>query len=205
MKNNKINVDNYIITTCITLIAAFVIMLTIKTPANKLLSISVILSMLCLILTFLESLWHKVRWNYRTSFFKKERERIIREFANNVTKFAINFWEPRVRLKFLQYPPVDLEGNEPKSKEKSSESLFDDLSREVMEENTDQYEEKTKIYITNFLTTLQSVRIKAFHAPLNEKYAKLKYYADILSFKTRYYLFVIGIIFFFISVLLNLV
>ena len=205
MKDNKSSVDNYIITTCITLITAFVIMLTIETPANKPLSVSVILSMLCLILTFLGSLWHKGRWNYRTAFFKRERERIIHEFANDVTKFAHNFWEPRLRLKFFQYLPVDSEGSEPKSKEKSIESVLDDLSRQVIEENTDKYEETTKVYITNFLTMLQSVRIKAFHAPLNEKYAKLKYYADILSHKTRYYLFVIGIIFFFISVLLNLI
>ncbi len=77
-------VDNYLITACITLIASFTIIMSIKKPGSSLASYTYLVSLLFLITSLLTLLWHKFRFPKRRALFNIEQKYIIQDASTNI-------------------------------------------------------------------------------------------------------------------------
>jgi hypothetical protein len=214
-------VDNYIITTCITLLAAYFIVLTLSEPMAVLLKISITISMGSLIITLFECLWHKLRSGLRISYFNRQKEEILNKLADAIENSVENYLDPHIKLKIIEtLSKHDTSLGlgkviESLSKKKilkfGDEQYMKSLSpvaepiRKAFDENEDQLRTLIGILLKNLISDIQVANGKAFNLPLSEKNARLKYYIDRMSRSSKYYLFFLGIIFLFISVVLSLI
>ncbi len=92
--SERIAVDNYIITTCITLLGAFIIFFSIKKPENLYIAYSSIISICSIIISLLASLWHKSRYPKRLAYFEKKSSDLIRDISGDIADFAENILIP---------------------------------------------------------------------------------------------------------------
>lgn len=198
-KGNKVElerekVDNYIITSCITLIGAFIIILSIKKPTEAYISYSYLISLLFLIISLLFSLWHKFRFPVRQQMFEQEKDRLISNISSEIADFAEEFVLPAAQMKFnqarLKYPDL----SEDEIKKKSIDEEAKGKTKKVI---------VTHLEKLNYQMKEKSDEI--FRKPLNERYSKLKFRIDILSKTFRYWAFGIAIIFFFSSIFLTII
>ncbi len=228
-------VDNYIITTCIALISAYIFLVSAKKPSNVLTSYSIIISTFCLLMTLLCSLWHKVRFSYRGKIFEKESKRVRDKYVQKVTNFIEKALDPIVKLELLKVIPkaipeelkdkIDwgqLTADITKAKlikvtnpiegkiegKKENDSLLSEMAEALIKksvENSDGlFSSAIDSYLNNLVTEEHNIYVNVFHKPLSEKNAVIKFRLDKISEHTRYFFFVSGISFFFVSIYLNL-
>ena len=184
-------VDNHIITACITLIAAHIVILTIHKPAINLVSYSSLGSLTMLILSFLLCLWHRARYPIRVKYFEEERERQIHQISGEIEEF----------FKLVQSSPVAMV--------EMSRATAQQKTGVVEPDHGGPYAQRVRASLTAHLNVLEN-RMKesykaAFEAPLREKYGGIKHGVDNFAKAARYSLFVIGIVFFFISMFISLI
>lgn len=193
LRNEQETVDNYILTALITLIAAFIIILSIKAPSDVYVASSSAISLACLILSLLLSLWHKLRFPKRLHIFEREKEQQIKNISGEITDFANNFYYPTIEAK-----TYEILSNNP------------ELSKEAVKKlvSSDKIDDKTEKVIITYLEKLNYIvkesHQKIFNQPLDEKGRKTKYLIDKFAQVTRYPFFVVGLVFFFIAIILNL-
>ncbi|GAG53593.1 unnamed protein product [marine sediment metagenome] len=221
MKNNNTeekeaqNVDNYIITTCISLLAAFAVLINIKKPENIFVSYSIIISSFCLLLTLLESLWYKVRFPFKNSLLNKKRSNIIHNYSVKIANFTEKHFDSLVKMKLIENLPSEIKSNSNYSKivDKLIKSDILDYSgngkgRKVSEylgkEGLSEFNDVIKSYTQNLSLEIKNVYHEIFNKPLNEKLSKIKFYLDLLSQHTRHYFFILGTVFFLIVIVLNI-
>lgn len=201
MKENKFttekNIDDYLIYSCIVLLASFVVLFSAKKPNEQLLSYLIIVSTFSLLVAFLGFLWHKFRHPYREYLFKQQKDRIIEEHASKIANFAESIIIPYFKLKLEKRISIE---NSFLDKIKSDEDFKKGLIKDETDKST---REVIESYVRNISEDLRKAYSRSFCQPLEEKYSKIKYYMDSLAERTRYYFFVIGLIFFFISICLS--
>lgn len=86
----KDKVDSYLITTDITLLAAFLILLSINNgiqPIKILTTVAIITSLIALSLSLLFSLWHKYRISIRKSIFDDLKKEAVNKFFKQLESF----------------------------------------------------------------------------------------------------------------------
>lgn len=198
-KGNKIElerekVDNYLITACITLIAAFIVIISIKKPSQIYISYAYLISLFFLITCLLFSLWHKFRFPIRQEKFEREREKLVSDISEEIVDFAEEFVLPASQLKVN------------KLKAEQPDLSHEELKKRVLEGDS---KNKTKRVIITQLEKLNyQLKEKSeeiFQKPLNEKSSKLKFRLDMLSKSYRYWAFGVGILFFFLSIFMTLI
>ncbi len=188
-------VDNFIITASIMLMASFVVMISISSPSNALLCYAVVISFLCLTLSLLQMLWHKVRWQYRVCFFENKKDEIIHEYAKEIRKCSM---ESELANAFRRIA---------KDCKHSTTATSFNCDEALVE--SDKLEDKVSYkiilsFVKNMAGEMQEASVKFFKKPLNERLPRTKFVMDVISKNMRYPLFLIGVIFFFISIFLNM-
>lgn len=198
-KGNKVElerekVDNYLITACITLIAAFIVILSIKKPAETYISYTYLISLFFLIICLLFSLWHKFRFPLRQEKFEKAKKKLVRDISGEIAEFAEEFALPASQLRLN------------KLKEENPEVDDKELKKRAV--SADSTEKTKKIIITHLEKLNYQMKEKSdeiFQKPMNEKNSKLKFWLDMLSKTFRYWTFGIGILFFFVSIFMTII
>jgi len=191
--NDRMVVDNYIITALITLISAFIIILTIKKPTNDLVSYFSVLSLFCLIFSFLLCLWHRLRFPYRQRLYAIEKDKKIHEISQEIADFEIKYVRPKKKLNAIELYSKNPELDNKKIQELSySEKDEEDTKNIII------------VYLKKFNFEMKEINEKIFSKPLDENHRKTKYFIDSFAKTSRYPLFVIGLISFFLSIILNL-
>ncbi|WP_420552248.1 hypothetical protein [Tenacibaculum aiptasiae] len=198
-KGNRIElerekVDNYLITACITLIAAFIVILSIKKPSENYISYTYLISLLFLITCLLFSLWHKFRFPIRQEKYERIKDKILTDISGEIADFAEEFVLPASQLRLNKLKAENPTMND------------DELKKRVVEGDS---KEKTKKVITTYIEKLNyQLKEKSneiFQKPLEEKNSKLKFRLDMVSKSFRYWAFGIGILFFFVSIFMTII
>ena len=60
-----------------------------------------------------------------------------------------------------------------------------------------------KSIVENLMNKILKIHSETIKKPLPEKFSRIKFYLDVLSFRTRYFLFISGLILFILSLILN--
>jgi hypothetical protein len=198
-KGNKVElerekVDNYLISACITLIAAFIIILSIKKPSQNYISYTYLISLFFLIICLLFSLWHKFRFPIRQEKFEKVKDKIMTDISGEIAEFAEEFVLPASQLRLNKLTVENPNMNE------------DELKKMALEGNSKNSSKKVIItYIEKLNYQLKEKSNEIFEKPLKEKNSKIKFRLDMLSKSFRYWAFGIGILFFFVSIFMTIV
>lgn len=193
IKQERDKVDGYIITANITVIAAFIIILSIKKPEIIYISYASIASLFGLIASLLFSLWHKYRLPKRQLLFEQEKEKLISDMGGDIADFAETFVLPTSILKVKE----QISSGQIVTKEEIKGIVANEKDKDKIKKVIVTHLEKL-----NF--QLRDSHEKIFNKPLNEKNAKTKFYIDKASKSFRHGLFVVGIIFFFLAIILKL-
>lgn len=186
IKKERDQVDNYIITTNITIIAAFVILLSIDKPQNIYINSASGVSLFFLVISLLCFFWHKYRFPVKQTMFAEEEKRIIGNISGNIADFAENFLIPK-SISTLKKDGI--------SENSKNEEIKKDLSN------------GKKVIVTHleFLSSmLESNYNKCFNKPLKEKNAKVKFYLDRFCILYRYKIFTLGIFSFIVAIFISL-
>ena len=99
LEKERDTVDNFVITALITLIAAFIIIITLKTPSDVYVSYATIISLFCLIFSLFACLWHRFRFPFRQKIFLIERDKKISDISGDIADFVETFIMPLQRAK----------------------------------------------------------------------------------------------------------
>ena len=186
-------VDGQIITACITLIAAFAVIISIKKPTDQYLSYAYISSLGLLTVSLLSSLWHKYRFPKRQNLYKKEINKVIHEMSGKIADFGENILIPLKQRKLVE------------AKQKDDQIPFQELAKKVDEENNKHASGVIMTYLEQLNYKTAEKHQEVFNKPLEEKNAILKFRLDKLTKFLRYPTFVAGLIFFFLSIFIGLI
>lgn len=186
-------VDGQIITACITLIAAFAVIISIKKPNDQYLSYAYISSLGFLTVSLLSSLWHKYRFPKRQELYKKEVNKVIRDLSSKIADFGENILIPLKERKLSE------------ARAKDQQTPFPELAKKVNEENDKHASNIIMTYLEQLNYKTAEKKDEVFNKPLKEKNATIKFRLDKLTNFLRYPTFVAGIIFFFISIFMGLI
>lgn len=192
VRREQSKTEDYIITSCFTLLAALAIIFSIKKPTNVYISYSVVVSAFCIIISLLELLWHKSRRPLRDYFFEQKKKHIINEYTDKIANFAEKLVLPYTEL---------LAEKQAKTNTNYDAKI---LQRKVFEENKDSFREVLRSFVRNLSNDMKKANDSTHNKPLKEKFSKLKCFIDIISKKTRIHFFVLGALFFFLAILLSL-
>ena len=157
-------VDNYVIGASIALLASFSIFGDTKDFTGKSICFFVLSSVISFSLALILCLWHKIRFSHRHGLFENEKERIIREYAKEITEVGNKVIIPYQQVTGKQ----DIPENDPCFK--IIHSFCKNMGNEMNEAND-----------------------KCFQKPLKERFGLIKYYIDCLAGKFRYIIFTLGI------------
>ena len=78
------SVENYIILSSVTLSASFAILLNDFRIESRLMSFCILATIFCFLSTLALCLWHKIRFNKRSSLFEREKNKIIDKYAKEI-------------------------------------------------------------------------------------------------------------------------
>ncbi len=184
--------EEYIITSCFTLLAALAIIFSIKQPANQLVSYAVILSFFGLLVSLLELLWHKSRRPLREHIFNQKRGSIIDKYSEKMATFAETLVFPYAKL------AVEEEARKNINIDKKA------LQRKLFHEKEPAVRDMLTSYLDNLIAEMKNASDVSHNKPIIEKYSRLKLYLDVVSRRTRLHFFVVGTLFFFIAIILSL-
>lgn len=192
LETEKDKADNYMITACITLIASFAVINSIKQPSDKYISYSYISCLSFLVLSLLFFLWYKFRYPKRKQLYEMEMKKVLNDISGEIANFGEKILIPLKQRQLEEAKQLD------------KTTPIAKLAENVNKEND--------VYAKDIITTyLEKINYKSnekkeefFNKPLNEKHAFIKNLIDKLSFSLRYTTFTFGILFFLLSIVLTL-
>ena len=169
-------VENYIITTVIALLASFSVVLSSNKSDINVNKLSVFCSegaLLFLIITLIFCLWHKYRYAHRQRLFEFERIRIIRNHASTICEVCNALVPP-----YQKSQP--------------------DSQKAVNDENGPVF--KMILSLTkNLGVDMAEAHKKILLSPLEESYSRIKFLLDTVSFRLRYQIFAVALILYFLA------
>lgn len=196
----KDKVDSYLITTNITLLAAFFVIISIDSKAlqtNTLTIIALIVSVTGLALSLVFSLWHKYRIALRKIVFDDLKEKAFNKFEKQLEAIETNAAK-KVQLIAYKY------FLEKKSEKITKEELKKGLEKRFEDERRNEDKTPNPINMAiaeNAANNFSQIYTKAFNRPLDEKLAKIKFCMDYTSKRLRYSTFTVGLLAFITSII----
>lgn len=191
---HKNSVDNFILSALVALLASSLFILSASKPENSFLCYSLVLAVLFNIISFFLILWHKIRWQKRVDMFERKQNKVIKKHANRIRNALVSFIPPKMLVEQIKRNiPLDVN---------QARKNLDSLLSSVMEEPATN--ELMLNLSENLVNEMAKEHTLMFHKPLKESFARIRHAVDILSNKTRYYFFTIGMVFWFISFCLHL-
>ncbi len=206
VEKEKESIDNYLTTATITLIAGYLILFSITKFNSKIATWLAISSLFCFIVTLLFNFWYKFRRAYKRELLDKEIDDCLDKEVDVFIDYA-ELIKPIAETKFLEIYKSELTENTTGSINEIQKAVnkpeldekFDKDLKEVLLKNKGILHSLTE----NLFNKLDSKKDKILRKPLNEKYRRLKFTLDYLSFKSRYFLFCLGLALFLTSIILN--
>ncbi|MCW3119694.1 MAG: hypothetical protein JWM28_3776 [Chitinophagaceae bacterium] len=195
MKEELEKIDNYILTSAIAILAAFVLVYSTNNGVNLLFSITTILSIIFLVCCILLILYKKYRDSLRKSIFENDKGELLKEFKINLDKYDNDFLIPQI-LKTIKLVLSNKENE--KIVQEDPKKLKDLLEQEHVKSKKE-FDFTQNIFVENLSIKLEKILDKSFSGPLKEKNAIIKYQIESFA-KYRYKFFVLGLIAFIISV-----
>lgn len=192
VEQERDKVDNYIITANITLIAAFMVIITIKEIDDQYLNYAYLTSFSGLTLSLLCSLWHKYRFPKRRLALEKESHEIIHNVSGELATFMENILTPYKAQKIKE-----IKANQPNI----TPSELDKLVKKELDVNAGG---TIRTYLEKFQYDLDLKKKEILSKPMNESLPIAKHFIDRFTQSFRYIGFIVGILFFFISIFLTL-
>jgi hypothetical protein len=176
----RAQVDNYIITACISLIAAFVVILTVKKPVGQVAGWTSFCSLFFLVAGLLASLWHKIRHPIRVDAYERQKKSKAEECTDKIYDFYMTYvrTNPDARTELAT---TNLDGK-----------------------YSSRFKEVIAAHLQNMSTDMKLIQEQIFHQPLDEKNPRMKYCLDGVARRLRYAGFVLGVILFLTSVFIGI-
>ena len=97
-----------------------------------------------------------------------------------------------LREKFAANPP-----NDPGQLRRDVDDVINQVFRDL--------EPVTNRFLQSYSMEVESIRGKSVNSPLEEKWARLKFFLDFVAMKTRVFLFVVGLLLFLASIILRII
>jgi hypothetical protein len=184
-------VDDHIATACITLVAGFVIFLTIRPPDNRFIVFAGIISISSLVLSFLCLLWYKIRHPVRQRLFERERRKIIESTSDRIMAFHELFIAPN-----------------PTAREELMRGRLEGITQDgsvvkmAAGPHTQEFHEIIFAHLKVLDYRAQELYETLYSRPLEEPRARVKLWLDSTARSLRYYSFLIGLFAFLVAVVL---
>lgn len=185
LKTVEDRIDDQLITFSGVLLAA--VLLISKSQSTKSVSYLVIGCVFCLIFTVLSTLWYKKRNPIRAMLFERKKEQIIENYSRKIANFAEKIILPLAKFQY---------GHVNKEKMQISPS-------QILKSTEPEQKSVIESFLRNLQIDMKEAHDQVFNRPLSEKYSKPKYLFDNVVRVTRYYVFVIGVVLFFASIILG--
>lgn len=179
-------VDEHIIIANITVIAAFILILSVNDLGSLYVKITAILSLLFLIISLFMLLWNKYRFPIRQVLFSRDKEELLSGVSEKIADFAEKLVIPHYKNEMFKKVSSD------------QHSVKKDIIEDMIVKDTI----ITYLENLNFKTTLSEERI--FNLPLNEDYRILNNWLDKICRFYRYIFFVSGVLLFFVTLVVGI-
>ena len=179
----RARVDDYIITTNLTLIAGFAAILTLSKKPVGVAAYLPAVALVLLILSLLSFLWHKFRHPIRLRQLEVRRAEISYEFADKIVDFLETFVQPNPEIvKAIAKAQVD-----PKTRETSP---YYNRARDVI-----------VAHLRNAEQEISTAHKAAMMKPLPERGSRLLYFADVTARRLRYPSIALAVLLFLVAVM----
>lgn len=193
--------DGKLSTACITLIAALLFLLGNSNRLSHLTSIFLVISVISLTISFLLLLWYTPRLSSRQKKWNKFVENRVGKLKDEIHQYGREEGKRDFQAKFAIKALESMKKGRKLSKEEINK-----IADEAMEELDKEDKRKDgsivkNLFLKDFMTDLFFVREKVFLKPIEEDYSKIKFYLDMISWKTRYHFFVVGLVLLSVSVI----
>jgi len=156
------------------------------------------------------SAWYQHRFELRKSLFNQE----LRKFADTSFKSTLEAFRKLGRQDGLENVKEAYESffkeHSDLVKEKSKEEiafyldLYLDQKSKNRKQEYDKKDDFTELVVESLMSRINQTHNRCFKEPLNENYAKIKSWFDMVSFRYKFYFFIAGIISFLITTILLL-
>lgn len=177
------------------LLAATAIVFQGANNLSDVLRLTVSLSVTTLAFSLLTSLWHKFRWPRRKNLFNNEAQRLSESFRNELQQFYDLTLTPLTQ-RLMQQRIGNVPTPDPAQLRLHVES--------VLSEARQQIEPFTARIVAGHLSDLEKLKEQYFQSPLQEKWARSRYFLDVVSHRSRLVTFVFGILLFVASIILKI-
>lgn len=202
----KESIDNYLTTATITLIAGYLILFSITKFNSKIATWLAISSLFCFIVTLLFNFWYKFRRANKKELLEKEMDDCFDKELDVFVDYA-ELIKPIAESKFIDIYKGQLPDQTSGTIKEIQKAInrpeldkqFNTELREVLAKNKGILHSLSE----NLFNKIQNIQDRILRKPLNEKNRKIKFAIDYLSFKTRYFLFCLGLALFLVSIILN--
>jgi len=192
----KEKIDNFLITASITLLAGFSTIMSIKESSSNYSSYFAAVSIFCFALTLFFTLWHRLRKAVHDAMFQKRKN----EWAESVKKDIGALLDVHGKaLKRILETYKKFLTIEPQIKKDLKEIMTDEINK-----TSEDYRPLILPIAESASLKLEKIFFQIYKTPLKERDSKIKFVIDYLSDSTRYYVFIIGLITFFITLFFNL-
>jgi hypothetical protein len=184
--------DSTMITVSGLLLAGSVVLIGQSQLKSELLRYTLALSICCLCFSFLFAIWYKIRFPIRNSIFLNG----LKELENHMSTEMLELFRQTIMPLATDYYVMKLKAEKITNK-KELIARIEKYSNDVYDTHKPIFEKIALSYQPDFINWQK----EAFDSPLEEKFAYIKYFIDVLAFKTRHFLFIIGLILFVTSLL----
>lgn len=197
MKQQIEKIDDTLIVTSVTLLAAYVVLYSSNNVDSGLFfNVAAISSVILLALCLLLTLYGKYRTSLRKNIFDDQIDKWSKDLDTGLDKMVEDFVTPQL----LRLAKTTLNKKENKEfLDVSSERLKSILNDEFKTWLQEDFDFPKKIFAENQILKIQKILNDSFMGPLKEKNAIIKYQLENFANK-RYVLFIFGLISFVISI-----
>lgn len=206
LEKEKESIDGYLNTATIALIAGFFILFSI-TKFNSLISFWLaIISLSAFILTLLYNFWYRFRKTLKKELLEEKLNDCLEKELEVFTTYA-EMIASVAEQKFLEIyssaVPQTISGQISEIQKKLGRKDLDEKFDIQLKQTDEKNRPVLKAIIENLFAKIQDTQSNVLKKPLKEKNGILKFYLDMLAFKTRHFLFVFGLILFLASLIFN--
>ncbi len=192
-KENK--QDSLLCTASVTLIVGIIAFVSSDSILNYTVVAFLLISIVCLTLSALLLSWYNPRLSLRNEKWRTFLEGRVEKAKDDAKKFARLYSGPLFKEKMARKIEKYTLGLKD-SKKEDYNLIVDRASKESALEIDEDQEERVEFFAEfmykSFMTDLYFVEGKMFRKPLDESWAKSKFYIDIIAWRARYHFFTVG-------------
>jgi hypothetical protein len=135
-------------------------------------------------------IWFKFRFSLKEKLFEGKREQLIKEYSSKLAAYYEDIYKPAsLQIEYQRFQNPDVDRGQSK----------EEMRTRIKKTNENIIESCVK----NLNADTQKSYIETFNKP-HENFRNLKLMIDKLLNRTRYFWFVVGVIFFFASIVISL-